>query len=426
MAPYRVLFEKKTVENNLNLPITKFNVGKDLKNNNFNKCVTNILKISRNKAVVFVDNINSANSIIDNSSLKSIYNVSVPKYFVSVSGVIAGIPTDINEEDILDDIYSPNHEILAVQRLKRRINGELVDSMRIKVVFRTNKLPESVRLFCTVSKVRPFFRRISFCNNCLKYNHQESYCRSIKRCQNCTKVNCTGCQSPPKCLYCGLGHKSSDENCTERENQKKINNLMAVNNLIYQEARQNVIFGSNRFDLLAQLNEFDNDLSVKPSQNLQTFANTVKNSLQIPKKNRSRSHSQKRTANPVIETTSSNSNIEKSFKRNRTDTNNEILITVEEPMDISQKSDMTRNMENVDKKTREDRRRLIEQLRQKIVEKNNEKSCIDRQRNNDTLTQEEYELKVAPVLDELLTARMELKNMGITEEPDSSGSSSNQ
>ena len=256
VSPYRIIVESIQDPNNgVVQRINRLKIGKNLQDIGFVKSILDILQINKRKAAIFTDNYKIANEICKNVLLKNTYKIHIPHYLVTVSGVISGVPLEITNEEILMNIKAPNTQVTGIQRLKRKVEGELIDSFRIKVTFRSNKLPENVRLFHTITKVRPFFRKANFCNKCLRYNHSEQFCRSEKRCQNCTKLDCKGCQVNPKCMYCHQDHKTNDACCNERSFQNKINKIMSSKNMLYIEARQFAISGYNTYEQLAYLDD---------------------------------------------------------------------------------------------------------------------------------------------------------------------------
>ena len=256
-SPFRIMIEG--IEDDIRAAqkprINCIQIGKDLKDIGFKKSILDIMNLNRNKAVIYTDNYKIANEIINNAMLKAKYKVTIPEYFLTISGVLSGIPINISEDEILENIKVPFMEVTKVQRLKRKENDELIDTWRVKVTFRANKLPFNVSLFSTITKVRPFFKKMSFCSNCLRYNHTAQFCRSTKRCPNCTSLECQGCESQPKCKFCRANHKTNDEQCPEKSNQKKINKIMSIKNMLYIEARQIAINGSNRYEWLSLLDD---------------------------------------------------------------------------------------------------------------------------------------------------------------------------
>lgn len=48
--------------------------------------------------------------------------------------------------------------------------------MKMGVVFRSNRLPASVKIFSVNVKVEPYVTKVVMCNACLRYGHIAKYC----------------------------------------------------------------------------------------------------------------------------------------------------------------------------------------------------------------------------------------------------------
>ncbi|XP_058463702.1 uncharacterized protein LOC131437989 [Malaya genurostris] len=261
--PYRVIVQIKNDDNGQQR-INKLSLGRlFFKQDEYKRSIENMRALGRNKILVFLKDYKTANKMQADSLLKECnYKVYIPRSFISVTGVVAGVPVDMELEEILENISS-EYPILAINRLHRFEAGNKLPTHRISIVFRTSKLPFEVRLYCCINKVRPFINKPIICLNCLRYNHKTDNCRSKKRCGNCSlqhdETEYEHCQNKTKCLYCrdNDGHKTSDENCPERIRQKNIKSIMAKTTLTYVEVKeQNPILTQNRYDILDNTDEF--------------------------------------------------------------------------------------------------------------------------------------------------------------------------
>lgn len=261
--PYRVIVQLAD-DNKGELRINKLTLGRLVsKQNDYKNSIYNMRALGRNKVLVFLKDYQTANKLQSDPMLKNNnYKAYIPRSFVSVSGVVAGVPTDMDLEEIKENISS-NFPILAINRLHRYEAGNKIPTNRISIVFRASKLPTEVRLFCCINSVRPFINKPVLCLNCLRYNHKTESCRSKKRCENCSLqhegLETGQCQNRSKCLYCRNNdeHRTTDQNCPERIRQKNIKSIMAKTTLTYMEAReQNPTFTQNRYEILENADEF--------------------------------------------------------------------------------------------------------------------------------------------------------------------------
>ncbi len=64
-----------------------------------------------------------ANALLKSNDLDKEYNVYLPGYFISVKGVIDGVPYDVQMDEIKEEIDC-NYEILNAYRLNRFRNDK--------------------------------------------------------------------------------------------------------------------------------------------------------------------------------------------------------------------------------------------------------------------------------------------------------------
>lgn len=262
-SPFRVIVQLQNDEEGKQR-INKLSLGKVLsKIDEYKNNITNMRALGRNKVLVFLKNFQVANKLQSDQMLrKNNYKAYIPRSFVSVTGVVAGVPVDMSIEEISQNITS-KYPILGINRLHRYEGGNKIETHRISITFRASKLPEDVRLFCCINSVRPFVNKPVLCLNCLRYNHSTENCRSKKRCPNCTlqheDLDVGDCPNKQKCLYCkeNSDHRTSDEGCAERKRQRNIKTIMAKTTLTYMEAKEQFpILTQNRYELLENSGDF--------------------------------------------------------------------------------------------------------------------------------------------------------------------------
>lgn len=261
VAPYRVIVQLLDDKDGA-VHINKLTFGQLMtKTETYRQSITNIRTLGKYKLIVFLGDLQAANQLKKDPVLKEHnYKAYIPRSFVSVSGVVAGVPVDMTMEEIRESI-SCSCPILNINRLHRFEGGRKIPTSRIGIIFRASQLPREVRMFCCINTVRPFVNRPILCLNCLRYNHQTENCRSKKRCPNCAAVHeglQTGeCDNPKKCFYCKSEHRTSDMDCPERIRQRNIKTIMARTTLTYMEAKeQNPILTQNRYDILSNEEEY--------------------------------------------------------------------------------------------------------------------------------------------------------------------------
>lgn len=259
-GPNRIFFEPLTVEDRIN----KFSVGSTLrKMEQYRRHIVNMKQVGRNKIMVYLNSYAKANSLVKEVQSGKIgrYRAYVPLHLICVTGVIAGVPADIPEKEIFDDIQC-EVPIVSVRRLNRFVDGAITPTNRISVMFRSNVLPERVKLFCCSSRITPFVQKLVICENCLRFNHRASQCKGRKRCERCSIQHESpdqfrSCANEAKCAFCkSSSHTSNFDKCPDKLRQISIKRLMAKRTVTYAEAREQIPITSNMFEPLTGLDEF--------------------------------------------------------------------------------------------------------------------------------------------------------------------------
>lgn len=262
-APYRLYFELRDNKGGTE-KINKFSLGSFLrKMDHIRQFITDMKYVGQHKILVFMSSYSRANltlKAVNNGD--SIYKAYIPKHLVCVTGVLAGVPTDIDIEEIKMDLEC-NVPIVNVVRLTKRVdNGDRIPINRLSITFRASELPTEVRLFCCLSRVKPFTSKVVICLNCLRFGHLTDNCKGARRCKRCTLRHETReefqtCQKAVTCAHCHNDHTSTDETCPERKRQQNIKFLMSKKNLTYTEAREQIpLVSENVYELLQHADEF--------------------------------------------------------------------------------------------------------------------------------------------------------------------------
>lgn len=259
-GPYRVYLELRNRDDGRK--INKFSVGQMLRQKSeFRNHVTDMKYIGKYKILVYVNSYGKANHLVKmiNDSSNQ-YKAYVPRHLVTINGVIAGIPTDITDEEIMNEIEC-EVPVLSVKRLTR--TAERIPTTRISVTFRASQLPDYVRVFYCSSRVRPFYQKLVMCAKCLRFNHREANCRGSKRCSVCTEQHETteefeNCKRNVRCASCkSTEHKTGDAKCKERVRHEKIKGLMARKNVTFTEAQEMYpVTTENLYEPLNNIEEF--------------------------------------------------------------------------------------------------------------------------------------------------------------------------
>ncbi|XP_014235551.2 mediator of RNA polymerase II transcription subunit 13-like [Trichogramma pretiosum] len=221
--------------------------------------IKNICRRSRSKVEIIVTSRTQANTLANDTSFKKHdLETYVPGFRRTRKGVIKGIDLEFSDEDILDGITcSGPMKVMEVRRMSRKnkqhstqdVNdSKWIPTKSIVCTIEGQKLPEHVYIFGVRVKVEPYVQKVMQCYNCLKYRHTAKTCRGKSRCFNCGDLKHEGAcaHTAPRCANCsqeGLSdtnHKSIDSSCPIFIAHKKINNIMAYDNVTFAEAKDAV------------------------------------------------------------------------------------------------------------------------------------------------------------------------------------------
>lgn len=137
-----------------------------------------------------------------------------------VRGVIYGIdPTDA-EENLLPNLASTTHWILAARPMGRSSKTALI-------TFEGKKIPRTITYYNCLMRVSPYRRRAMVCTHCHGIGHKEDICPNEQRCPDCGREHVHeeegGCMgTTPQCKNCGGTHVATDSTCPKWREANKL------------------------------------------------------------------------------------------------------------------------------------------------------------------------------------------------------------
>lgn len=250
-------------------------IGHYLKiNSQFKNSILDIKSVGINRVKVILNSYKAANSLVNNNILTSQgFQSYIPKFYTQRKGIIRMVDTFFTEQYLISEIECEK-EVKDVKRMKKWITdrgtGErkLVDRQIVIVSFAGSNLPLSVRINGVNFPVEPYIYPVVQCLRCLIYGHTAKQCKSTKAyCKKCAgeHENNTDCLSDTVfCKYCKTNdHSSIAKTCPYYQKQRRIKQIMSVNNVSFKEAEtvdNNPSYAkvatNNRFDILANMRNF--------------------------------------------------------------------------------------------------------------------------------------------------------------------------
>lgn len=201
--------------------------------------IVKIKFINSYKVLIFFNNEDSAEKLIQNNTLKSRGFRCQKTLEIGVSyGVVRDIDEELTDEEIKDNISS-DVPILYVKRLRRRDlqNGGWEDCEAVRICFQGSSLPLYVYTHNTRVAVSPYMFPVTQCSKCWRFGHTVRTCPSTKFiCPKCANAH-QNCESLHyKCVNCSGKHMALAKVCPKYLKEKKIREIMAEFNCSYRRA----------------------------------------------------------------------------------------------------------------------------------------------------------------------------------------------
>nr|XP_029734621.1 uncharacterized protein LOC115269947 [Aedes albopictus] len=175
-----------------------------------------------------------------------------------IIGIIKDVPRNFEEMEIRDNLDS-DQEVTRIERVKRKGRGdELQPTDKVKITFKGKEHPEMVQIYGVPFRVEIYLFPIKQCSNCWMFTHKTKDCKKTKKCGKCggEQHENQDCGAQPKCINCRGQHPADDRECKERIRQRKIKEAMQKERIPLVEAAERFPKESNRFALLARMDEF--------------------------------------------------------------------------------------------------------------------------------------------------------------------------
>ncbi|KAG0410152.1 hypothetical protein HPB47_012734 [Ixodes persulcatus] len=137
-----------------------------------------------------------------------------------VRGVIYGIDPNEDPEQLLPNLASTTHWILAARPMGKNSKTALV-------TFEGNRIPRRVWYHNIVRRVFPYRPKAVVCTHCHRIGHKSDICPNAQeqRCPDCGREHILtdgGCEeTTPQCRNCGKAHLATDSSCQKWRDANK-------------------------------------------------------------------------------------------------------------------------------------------------------------------------------------------------------------
>ena len=217
-----------------------------------NKCIGNSevqIKPVKTGILVTCRNVKQKRSLFN---IDKIGNIPVKAQEIQnhVRGVIYGVPVEMNDEEIKNELKS--QKVVEAKRMKKKTTPKKTTQenpgtdqtkyipLRCVILsFDRKSLPEVVTMCYQSFQVKQYIPPVIRCYRCQNFGHNITQCRGNTRCVRCGgKHSFQECEQKdsPKCMRCGGNHSAAYAGCTEAKKAKQIQKIKIEQNLSYAQA----------------------------------------------------------------------------------------------------------------------------------------------------------------------------------------------
>jgi len=171
-----------------------------------------------------------------NSSTSGVH----PRSAHPVRGVIFGIPCDLTDQQIAEEVKA-----LSVRRLERWSNGQKKPTENVILTFQDD-LPTHVILGFIRRKVKPYVPLPLRCANCQRFGHHATKCHRKQRCVRCGEEHdlesCPTKENPDQinCVNCKGQHSAAYRKCIRYQEVSQMLKVAVHDKISYRDALQKV------------------------------------------------------------------------------------------------------------------------------------------------------------------------------------------
>lgn len=213
-----------------------------------------------NKVSITFRTSKDANNFLDNEQFKlKGFKSFIPSSMISCKGLIRNVYTNLTEQQIMENIES-SQKVMDVRRVTRRkvvsetsndtgvtTRSEVYEpTSSIIVTFAGKFLPKKVAICLQPVDVFVYIPPVIYCRKCQRYGHSQAQCRGKGRCAGCLgehnteECKTTSSDAESQCPHCKTKHSLFSRECPEYIRQKKIKEVMVLENISFFEANKKV------------------------------------------------------------------------------------------------------------------------------------------------------------------------------------------
>jgi hypothetical protein len=153
-------------------------------------------------------------------------------------GIIFGVPTDITDKEIKEEINAT-----WIKRLLKREGENLSPTETVIFGLDSDSLPSHVYIGCVSKRVNTYIARPMRCGKCQIFGHRTHQCYAKEKCARCSGshkyIDCPNINAP-KCVNCKGEHSAGDHECPKYKEVQETLKIVATEKMSYANALKQV------------------------------------------------------------------------------------------------------------------------------------------------------------------------------------------
>lgn len=169
------------------------------------------------------------------------FNVKVTEHATlnTVQGVVYCVDTKfLTEDEILAGLA--NQKVVKVQKIKKKVGNDLVDTALCIITFKRAILPTSIKFGFYHCLVKAYIPNPLRCLNCFRYGHTRKHCKRERICSLCSDLfhDTKQCATGSRCINCTGEHTNWNKDCPRFKREVAIQTVKTQEKISYHEAKK--------------------------------------------------------------------------------------------------------------------------------------------------------------------------------------------
>ena len=209
----------------------------------------NLVLSRQGKLILTTKDIKTANEILKIESLLGVATNSFIQLETITSRFLLRIDPSVSCSDIAAELLDQGEHVHEIRRFEKKTGEGSLPTPSVLVTVYGTSLPEYVKLWYQIYRIKPFYDKPRSCTKCFKYNHATRSCRSEQLCKRCATSHSGECTvQTPSCANCNGPHLADHDQCPIYQAEVRLQQFRADNHLTIQEARRQFNVKARRLD----------------------------------------------------------------------------------------------------------------------------------------------------------------------------------